>query len=221
MWPHSSGTRALSTAWATPLVVVTTGVGLFSALVVFFFFFQAEDRIRDHCVTGVQTCAPPICADNRSWPDLYVASCGYQHAPTSRLLQDRLYINQGGGKFVRDAQALPEMLTCTASVTAGDFNGDGRPDLFVGGRLMPRNYPSPTRSYLLRNDGGRFTDVTSELAPELAQPLGMITAAVWVDYDGDGRLDLVTAGEWMPLEFWHNDGKRLTRVSVGLPPTRD
>ena len=153
-------------------------------------------------------------------PDLYVASCGYQHAPTSRLLQDRLYINQGGGKFVRDAQALPEMLTCTASVTAGDFNGDGRPDLFVGGRLMPRNYPSPTRSYLLRNDGGRFTDVTSELAPELAQPLGMITAAVWVDYDGDGRLDLVTAGEWMPLEFWHNDGKRLTRVSVGLPPTR-
>src|SRR6266550_3140641 len=153
-------------------------------------------------------------------PDLYVASCGYQHAPTSRLLQDRLYINQGGGKFVRDAQALPEMLTCTASVTAGDFNGDGRLDLFVGGRLMPRNYPSPTRSYLLRNDGGRFTDVTSELAPELAQPLGMITAAVWVDYDGDGRLDLVTAGEWMPLEFWHNDGKRLTRVSVGLPPTR-
>src|SRR5438034_7367974 len=61
MWPHSSGTRALSTAWATPLVVVTTGVGLFSALVVFFFFFQAEDGIRDHCVTGVQTCAPPIC----------------------------------------------------------------------------------------------------------------------------------------------------------------
>jgi len=153
-------------------------------------------------------------------PDLYVASCGYQHAPTSRLLQDRLYINQGGGKFVRDAQALPEMLTCTASVTAGDFNGDGRPDLFVGGRLMPRNYPSPTRSYLLRNDGGPFTDVTSELAPELAQSLGMIAAAVWVDYDGDGWLDLVTAGEWMPLEFWHNDGKRLTRVSVGLPPTR-
>ena len=156
-------------------------------------------------------------------PDLYVASCGYQHAPVSRMLQDRLYINQGGGgasKFVRDAQALPAMLTCTATVAAGDFNGDGKPDLFVGGRLTPRNYPYPTRSYLLRNDGGHFTDVTNEIAPELAQPVGMITAAVWIDFDGDGRLDLVTAGEWMPLEFWHNDGKKLVKVSVGLPPTR-
>jgi len=153
-------------------------------------------------------------------PDLYVTSCGYQHAPVSRLLQDRLYINQGSGRFVRDMQALPAMMTCTASVVAGDFNGDGKPDLFVGGRLTPRNYPYPTRSYLLRNDDGHFTDVTSEVAPELAQPFGMITAAVWVDFDGDGRLDLVTAGEWMALEFWHNDGKKLEKVSVGLPPTR-
>ena len=159
-------------------------------------------------------------ANGDSLPDLYVASCSYQHTPVSRLLQDRLYINRGDGRFVRDVQALPAMLTCTASVTAGDFTGDGRPDLFVGGRLVPRNYPYPTRSYLLRNDGGRFSDVTSEVAPELAQPLGMTTAAVWTDFDGDGRLDLVTAGEWMPLRFFRNDGKRLVTVSVGLPPNR-
>jgi hypothetical protein len=155
-------------------------------------------------------------------PDLYVASCGYQHAPVSRLLQDRLYINQGGGRFMRDTQALPTMPTCTASVAAGDFNGDGRPDLFVGGRLTPRNYPNPTRSYLLRNDGGRFTDVTEEVAPELSQPSGMITAAVWIDLDGDGRLDLVTAGEWMPLQFFRNEGSRFRDVTAatGLGSTR-
>ncbi len=161
-------------------------------------------------------------ANGDGLPDLYVASCGYRHAPGSGLLHDRLYINRGGGRFVRDSQALPPMPTCTASVAAGDFTGDGRLDLFVGGRLTPRNYPYPTRSYLLRNDAGHFTDVTEEVAPELSKPGGMITAAVWVDLDGDGRLDLVTAGEWMPLQFYHNDGSHLRNVTaaVGLPPLR-
>lgn len=161
-------------------------------------------------------------ANGDGLPDLYVASCGYRLAPVSRLLQDRLYINQGGGRFVRDSQALPTMPTCTASVAAGDFTGDGRLDLFVGGRLTPRHYPLPTRSYLLRNDGGRFTDATSDVAPELGQPSGMMTAALWIDFDGDGRLDLVTAGEWMPLEFFRNDGTRFSNVTaaMGLGPTR-
>jgi hypothetical protein len=155
-------------------------------------------------------------------PDLYVASGGYQLGPSSSLLQDRLYINKGGGTFARDTAALPAMLTSTATVKAGDFNGDGRPDLFVGGRLTSRSYPTPTRSYILRNDGGRFTDVTESVAPELVQPGGMITDAVWVDFDGDGRLDLVTAGEWMPIQFFHNDGKQLRNVtsSTHLPPLR-
>jgi hypothetical protein len=154
--------------------------------------------------------------------DLYVASGGYHLAPESRLLQDRLYINTGGGKFVKDARALPTMLTSTATVRAGDFTGDGRPDLFVGGRLTPRKYPYPARSYLLRNDGARFTDVTGEVAPELIRPGGMITDAVWIDFDGDRRLDLVTAGEWMLIQFYRNDGKRLRDVtrSTRLPPLR-
>src|SRR5256884_162583 len=161
-------------------------------------------------------------ANGDGLPDLYVASGGYPLPPGSRLLQDRLYINRGDGRFVRDSQALPEMPTSTAAVAAGDFTGDGRLDLFVGGRLSPRNYPYPTRSYLLRNDGGHFTDVTEQVAPELVHPGGMITAAVWIDFDGDGRLDLVTAGEWMPTEFFRNEGARFRNVtaSIGLPPTR-
>jgi hypothetical protein len=155
-------------------------------------------------------------------PDLYVASGGYQLTPESPLLQDRLYINKGGGRFVRDSAALPVMLTSTAAVRAGDFDGDGKPDLFVGGRLTPRRYPLPARSYILRNEGGRFTDVTAQVAPELLQPGGLITDAQWVDFDGDGRLDLVTTGEWMPVDFYRNEGGRLRNVtqSTGLPSLR-
>ena len=155
-------------------------------------------------------------------PDLYVVSGGYELAPVSLLLQDRLYINQGNGRFVRDSAALPPMLASKAAIAVGDFNGDGKPDLFVGGRLMPRNYPYPARSYILRNDGGHFTDVTEQIAPELAKPYGMVTAALWVDFDGDGRLDLVVAGEWMGIEFFKNDGKQLRNVtaSTRLPPSR-
>ena len=161
-------------------------------------------------------------ANGDGLPDLYVASGGYNLAPEAPELQDRLYINKGGGRFVRDARALPEMLTSTATVRAADFNGDGRLDLFVGGRLTPRNYPLPARSYVLRNDGDHFTDVTEQVAPELAHPGGMITDALWLDVDGDGRVDLVTAGEWMPIEFYHNDGKQLRNVTkdMHLPPLR-
>jgi hypothetical protein len=114
------------------------------------------------------------------------------------------------------------MVASKGVVRVGDFNGDGKPDLFVGGRLTPLSYPYRTRSYILRNDGGHFTDVTEQMAPELLHPGGMITDAVWTDFDGDGRLDLVTVGEWMPIEFFHNDGKRFTNVTAktSLPPTR-
>lgn len=161
-------------------------------------------------------------ADGDGRPDLYVASGGYHLPAESRRLQDRLYINQGDGRFARAREALPDMPTSTAAVEAGDFTGDGRLDLFVGGRLTPGNYPHPTRSYVLRNDGGRFTDITREVAPELIEPGGMITDAVWMDFTGDGRLDLVTAGIWMPIQFYASDGKRLRNLtaSTGLPQMR-
>jgi enediyne biosynthesis protein E4 len=114
------------------------------------------------------------------------------------------------------------MLTSTATVKAADFNGDGLTDLFVGGRLTPRNWPYPTRSYMLRNDGGRFTDVTREMAPELIEPGGMITDAVWIDFNEDGRPDLVTVGEWMGIRFYQNSGEAFEDVTAAmdLPPIR-
>ncbi len=98
-------------------------------------------------------------------------------------------------------------------VTASDYDHDGDQDLFVGGRVIPGQYPLSPRSYLLRNDTPslnaenrrvKFTDVTLQATPELAQP-GLVTAALWTDYDDDGWEDLIVTGEFMALRFFHNE----------------
>jgi hypothetical protein len=144
-------------------------------------------------------------ANGDGHPDLYVASGGNEFWGDAPALQDRLYVNDGHGRLRRDTLALPDVFDNGCCVAVGDFNGDGHPDLFVGRRDVPRRYGLIPRSYLLENDGtGRFRDVTRALAPALATA-GMVTAAAWVDYDHDGRLDLIIVGEWMPVRVFHQE----------------
>jgi hypothetical protein len=99
-----------------------------------------------------------------------------------------------------------------SSVQAADYDGDGDQDLFVGGRLVPGQYPTPANSFILRNDGGTFTDVTQQVAPSLRE-FGQVTDAEWIDFDQDGRLDLVTTGVWMPVTFLRNTGGTFENVT--------
>src|SRR5690606_34042797 len=108
--------------------------------------------------------------------------------------QDRLYINDGNGNLIKSDGLLPAIATSNSVVIAADFDRDGDLDLFVGGRLAPRQYSLPARSYLLENREGAFVDVTGEVAPVL-ENLGMVTDALWSDFDNDGKMDLVVVGE--------------------------
>ncbi len=148
-------------------------------------------------------------------PDLYVVSGGSEYSEGAPALQDRLYLNNGRGIFRKSEGYLPSESTAGSRALAADYDGDGDIDLFVGGRVVPWRYGTDPRSLLLRNDGtGHFTDVTATLAPEVER-VGMVTDAQWQDVDGDGRLDLVVVGEWMPITiFRHTGGGKLKRLSV-------
>ena len=142
--------------------------------------------------------------------DLYIVSGGNEYQETAFELQDRLLINDGRGNFTHDPKALPEMITSGSCVTTGDFNKDGFPDLFVGGRSVPGKYPLAPRSYLLKNSGkGKFEDVTADFCADLRNP-GMITDAQFADVNGDAYADLIVAGEWMDIRLYLNeDANRL------------
>ncbi|AHM59703.1 FG-GAP repeat-containing protein [Flammeovirgaceae bacterium 311] len=164
-------------------------------------------------------------ADSDGDLDLYIVSGGSRHLAGTAPYQDRLYFNDGSGNFTLNPNALPQMYTSGSVVTAADYDGDGDLDLFVGGRIVPQQYPYPAKSFVLRNEGGTFADATREVCPELEQ-LGLVTAALWTDVNQDQLPDLIITGEWMPVTILQQEkaaaGKRSFKnitESAGLANT--
>lgn len=151
--------------------------------------------------------------DNDHDADLIVAAGGNQAREGSPGLLVRLYINDGHGNFIRSFNGWPLVSVNASCVRVGDYNGDGRPDIFIGARNVPGSYGTPPSGFLLQNDGGGvFTDVTATQAPALLR-LGMVTDAQWTDTDGDGRPELVVVGDWMPVTIFSWAGGKLQKVS--------
>ena len=139
-------------------------------------------------------------ADNDGDLDLYVVS-GSIESQEPDVFQDRLYFNDGKGNFSLRADAVPDTKSSGSCVRAADYDQDGDLDLFVGGRVIPGAYPKAARSYILQNEKGKFSDVTTRICPGL-DTLGMVTDALWSDFNNDNKIDLVVVGEFMAINFF-------------------
>ena len=155
-------------------------------------------------------------ADSDGDPDLYVVSGGVEGSVGSPVFKDRLYLNDGKGNFsMAPKTALPDVSVSGGPAAVADFDKDGDLDVFVGGRVVPGRYPETPRSLLLRNDSGNGSVRFSDVAPEAKlDALGMVTAAVWADTNGDTWPELIVAIEWGPVQVFQNVKGSLRRVTA-------
>ncbi len=137
--------------------------------------------------------------------DLLVTRGGNALPAGAAEFQPRLFLSDGHGGYAPSSEdVLPPLPIDPGAVAAADFDHSGSLGVFIGGRLVPGQYPTAPRSALLANRGGRFEDVTDVLAPGLRE-VGMVTSALWSDVDGDGWPDLLLALEWGQVKYFHNN----------------
>lgn len=170
---------------------------------------KVEDFSRDNRYEDVSVAT--IDFDGDGDKDLYIASGGSVSKELDKVLEDRLYLNNGGMNFLRIPLSLPH--TNASIVAVADFDKDGFEDIFVGARSIPGSYGLSPYSFVLKNRGGTGVEIA------LQERLGMVTDAQWVDLGNDQDLDLVVCGDWMPLMVIENDGNGQLAVSeaAGLP----
>lgn len=99
--------------------------------------------------------------------------------------------------------SLPASTSSAGPMATADVDGDGRLDLFVGGRVIPERWPEPATSLLLRGVGDGFAIDATNAATFAA--VGLVSGAVFSDLDDDGDPDLVLACEWGPLKVFRNE----------------
>lgn len=155
-------------------------------------------------------------ADGDGDVDLYQAMGGTEKEKEAITYMDHLYLNDGKGIFTESLNTLPALQQSGSCAIAADYDHDGDLDLFVGGRIIPGEYPMPANSYLLRNDTDKknvkFTNVTDSASPGLLN-LGLVTSGLWTDVDNDGWVDLLLVGEFMPITYFrNNEGKIFEKV---------
>ncbi|MCM4172837.1 RNA-binding protein [Arenibacter sp. TNZ] len=170
--------------------------------------FEKDSALED-------TAAAFLDVDGDGDRDLMVGNGGNQ-VGDEKLYRTRLYINNGRGVFEASNQVLPSTFKNIAVIAPEDFDNDGDMDVFIGSRSVVGNYGlDPDHIFLENNGDGTFADATERLAYDTKQA-GMVTDAIWIDINGDGKKDLITVADWGKPIIYKNSGKRLSKINTAL-----
>jgi hypothetical protein len=163
-------------------------------------FGRADSTAFISAASAEDTDAISFDANGDGFPDLIVGSGGvHQFQKGDPVYQDRLYLNDGKGRFSLAEGALPSENFATGSLHVMDFNGDGISDVLAAARVVPGQYPTSEGARIWIGDGkGKFADQTNLFAPAF-KTLGMVTDAESVDLDRDGKRELILVGDAMPV----------------------
>jgi hypothetical protein len=155
-------------------------------------------------------------ADNDGDLDLFIAYGSTEFSYLDFRLKDRLYINNGQGSFL--ASSSFDQLNVTPEPTGFvlpiDFDDDGDQDIITGTRSIPFKYGLPGGLHIYRNEGnGIFIELDHSF-----HELGLLTSAAAADLNGNGKSEVILAGEWMePVMLAWNGAGFETREFFSLP----
>ena len=139
--------------------------------------------------------------------DLIIGSGGGDFYNKMPPLLDSYYV-QKDSTWV--AGQLPETFENASVLAPNDYDHDGDIDVFVGNQAVTGDFGKLPNSFLLKNEKGQFTKIENKPL----QNVGMVTDAIWNDFDGDGMDDLIVVGEWMAPAFFRNNNGNLSRTET-------
>ncbi len=145
--------------------------------------------------------------NNDGMNDIIIGSGGGDFSNQTKPLLDNYYTKS---RDTFKKESFPEFYENASVIIANDFDNDEDLDVFIGSHAVSNDFGNIPNSFILKNQNGSF----SILNNEKLQKAGMVTDAIWDDFDGDGQVDLIVVGEWMSPKFFKNNKGDFTEVTV-------